>query len=72
MTDHEKLLIGVRAYELRDAGKIEEARALEMTRPMPPWAAQIFKKRFGLDYLLSLGWNMEEVVEAYGQEWLEH
>jgi hypothetical protein len=70
MTDHEKLRIGVRICELYDAGKIEEARTLSKTRPMPPWAAEVFKKRMGLDYLLGMGWNMEEVVAAYGQDWL--
>jgi hypothetical protein len=72
MTDHEMLKIGVRAFELRDAGKIEEARALEKTMPMPPWAAEVFKKRMGLDYLLGMGCNMEDVVAKYGPEWLEH
>jgi hypothetical protein len=70
MTDHESLRISLRAYELRDEGKIEEARALEKTIPMPPWAAEVFKKRMGLEYLLGMGWNMEDVVAAYGQEWL--
>jgi hypothetical protein len=70
MTDHEKLQIGVRALELRDEGKIEEARALEKTVPMPPWAAEVFKKLKGLDYLLGMGWNMEEVVAKHGQDWL--
>jgi hypothetical protein len=71
MTDHEKLQIGIRALALRDEGKIEEARALEKTMPMPPWAAEVFKKRMGLDFLLGMGWNMEDVVAKHGQEWLK-
>jgi hypothetical protein len=72
MTDHEALRISIRAYELEDEGKIEEARALHKTIPMPPWMAAVFKKRMGLDFLLEMGWNMEDVVAAYGQEWLKH
>jgi hypothetical protein len=72
MTFDEEHEIRRKSWELQEAGKEEEALALEKTIPMPPWMAQVFKKRKGLDFLLSMGWNMSAVEEAYGKAWLEH
>jgi hypothetical protein len=57
--------------DLREAGKIEEANAFRKDRlKMEPWAAKVFKEKMGLEFLLNMGWNMEDVEAAYGKEWL--
>jgi hypothetical protein len=45
MTLDEELEIHRKSWELEEAGKVEEARALAKTVPMAPWMAQVFKKR---------------------------
>jgi hypothetical protein len=72
MTLHEELEISRKAFALRDAGKVEEARAMAKTIPMSPWMAKVFKEKKGLDFLLGMGWNMSAVEDAYGKEWLKH
>jgi hypothetical protein len=71
VTLHEELQIGVESARLRAAGKKEEAIAMAKTRPMPPWMAKVIKEKIGLDFLVSLGWNMDDVEATYGKEWLE-
>lgn len=70
MTLKEKLAIGVKAAELRDAGKDSEALALEKTIPMPPFLAKIMKEKVGADYLITSGWNLSEAEAAFGKDWL--
>jgi hypothetical protein len=72
MTLHEEQEISRKSWKLREAGKVEDARTLEKTIPMPPWMAKVFKEKKGLDFLLGMGWNMSAAEEAYGKEWLEH
>ncbi|MDR3301374.1 MAG: hypothetical protein LBT01_02425 [Spirochaetaceae bacterium] len=74
MTEHEKLEIGVRAAELREAGKVAESRELALSVPMPPWMAKVFKEKvsWGRDFLKNSGWNMAEVEAAYGKDWINN
>jgi hypothetical protein len=69
MTLKEKLSIGVKAAELRDAGRDGDALALEKTVPMPPFLAKILKEKAG-DYLIKSGWNLSEAEAAFGKDWL--
>jgi hypothetical protein len=70
MTLKEKLAIGVKAIELRNAGKEEEAMALQKTSPLPPFLAKIMKEKVGADYLIKSGWNLSEAEAEFGQGWL--
>jgi hypothetical protein len=70
MTLQEKLHIGVQSIELEKQGKLEEAHRLRRSIPMPPWAAAWYKKRAGVEALNSGEWNLSEVEEAFGHEWL--
>jgi hypothetical protein len=72
MNLHEFLAIGAKAAKLRKEGRADEARRLECSRPIAPWAAKIVKDKFGLQFLLNLGFNMAEVEDAFGKEWLSH
>jgi hypothetical protein len=70
MSFDERLAINVKAIELSKAGKEDEAMALGRSKPMPPYLAKIVKDKLGLEFLLKLDYNMAEVEDAYGKEWL--
>jgi hypothetical protein len=70
MTFDERLDLNVRAAELSAAGRDDEAMALARSKPMAPWMAKIFKEKMGLEFLLKRDFNMVEVEDAYGKEWL--
>jgi hypothetical protein len=70
MTLKEKLAIGVKAAELRNAGSNTEALALEKTVPIPPFLAKIMKEKVGANYLINSGWNLAEAEAEFGQDWL--
>jgi hypothetical protein len=68
MTLKKQLAIGVKAIELRNAGKDDEAMALQKTAPIPPFLAKIIKEKVGADYLIKSGWNLAEA--EFGLRWL--
>jgi len=70
MSLHEKLAIGVKAIELEEQGKFEEADKLEKSIPLPPYLAKWAKKRFGAETLIKTGWNLSEAEAEYGTDWL--
>jgi hypothetical protein len=70
MTFEEKVHTYAQAIDLKHAGKIEEAKALDRSVPFAPWAAEFIKKYVGLDALLAADLNLAEVEEKYGKEWL--
>jgi hypothetical protein len=60
----------MKAIALSEAGKEDEATALEKTIPMPPFMAKFWTDHIGADGLLQLGWNLSEAEAAFGQDWL--
>jgi hypothetical protein len=70
MTLKEKLTIGVKAIELKKAGKEKESIALEKSIPLPSFMAKFVKEQFGVDFLIKGGYNLSEAEEEYGQGWL--
>jgi hypothetical protein len=70
MTLHEKLDTGMKCFELRDQGRLEEAEELHKQIPLAPYLAMFYKKHLGLKALLDTGWNLWEAVEKYGPEFL--
>ena len=70
MTEHEKIAVMARVWQLRDAGKEGEAHALQATLPLPPYLAKLFKKLHGADYLIKSGYNLSDAEAAFGQNWL--
>jgi len=70
MTLDEKLAISNKAFELLDSGDREGYYRLMRTAPMPPYLAKVYKEKIGLDFLLSLGWNLSEVEAEFGTSWL--
>jgi hypothetical protein len=70
MTLHEKLKLGMKAIELKNQGKIEEAWNLEHQIPLAPYLAKFIKDHLGSEALLSMGWNLSEAETEYGSSWL--
>jgi hypothetical protein len=70
MTLKERLAIGMKAHELREAGKEEEAFALDKTIPLAPFLAKIAKEKIGPDFLLKSGLNLSEAEAEFGKDWL--
>ena len=70
MTFDEKLATTTKACLLLRAGDREGYDRLMKTIPLPPYLAKIAKEKIGLDFLLSLGWNLTEVEAEFGQAWL--
>jgi hypothetical protein len=70
MTLHEKLQLGVKAIELEEQGKLEEAKKIRQQIPMPPYLAKFAKERLGPDFLIKYGWNLTEAEAEYGPGWL--
>ena len=71
MTLEEKLDVSVQAIELKNNGDEEGYIRLSMTIPLAPHLAEGLKKLEGLDFLLNGGWNLVEVEEAFGPDWLK-
>ena len=70
MTEREKADITMKAFALEDEGKKEEADRLLKTIPIPAYLVKILKEQFGIDYLISGGYNLSEAEAEFGQEWL--
>jgi len=70
MSLHDQPAIGIQVIELKKQGKLEEARALQHTMPLPAYIAKWTKKRFGAEILLKTVWNLSEAEAEYGPDWL--
>jgi hypothetical protein len=70
MTVDEQIAIYEKVDALYDEGKVDEAIALNMTIPMPPFLAKFAKEHGQTDYLKNSGWNLAEAEAAFGPDWL--
>ena len=70
MTEYEKADIFMKSLKMREAGQIEEAKALRRTIPLSPYLAKFTKEKLGVDFLLELDWNLAEAEAEYGKDWL--
>jgi hypothetical protein len=70
MTLDEKLSLSVKAIELEEKGKLEEAEKIRRQIPMPPYLAKFAKEHLGPDFLIKYGWNLSEANVEYGSGWL--
>jgi len=67
---HEHLSAGMKVIELEKQGRLEEARELLHSLPLPAYIAKWAKKRFGAEALIKTGWNLSEAEAEYGPDWL--
>jgi hypothetical protein len=70
MTFKEKTQTIYKANMLSKEGKEDEASKLLRSAPLEPEIAKIFKDVYGADFLITGGFNLLEVDEAYGKDWL--
>ncbi|GHT14255.1 hypothetical protein AGMMS4956_11740 [Bacteroidia bacterium] len=70
MTLKEKLAIGMRSFELEDAGNLEEADRVWKQIPLDPPLAKWWKEMVGVDSLIQQGYNLSEAEAEYGKDWL--
>jgi len=70
MTLDEKLVISNRACELWQAGDIKAYRAQMKKMPIPPYLAKVLKEKVGADIIKIGGWDLSEVEDEFGQNWL--
>jgi hypothetical protein len=66
----EQSAIALKAFELKDQGKLEEYERVRKLIPLQPYLAKFVKDHFGSDFLLNLGWNLAEANAEYGSDWL--
>lgn len=70
-THEEKMNIFMRAIELREEGKKEEATKVLREAPLDWRTAKILKETIGIEAMLALNCNLSEAVDHYGMEWLD-
>lgn len=63
--------LAVKAMELEDQGRFEEAQQVMMQVPLLPGIADIFKRDYGMDYLIEKQFNLSRAVKEFGYEWLK-
>jgi hypothetical protein len=71
MTLDEKLAVGVKAAQLRQAGDEEGYSKLTLSIPMPPYLAKLMKEYMGKEFLLEGGYNLSEAEAEFGENWLD-
>lgn len=69
-TAEEMRELGLRWYELSEAGHKDKADALALQFPLTPEIAQALKEQRGIDALIASGLNLSRAVQAYGHQWL--
>ncbi|GHU93228.1 hypothetical protein FACS189479_04250 [Spirochaetia bacterium] len=70
MTLQEKLAIGVKSLDLREAGQLEEADRVWKQIPLAPYLAKWCKDMIGPEFLIQGGYNLSEAEAEYGPDWL--
>lgn len=53
------------------AGDMNLARKIAMKVPLSLPMANVLKQDWGIECLKAVGFNMDDVVAAYGKEWFE-
>ncbi|GHT67649.1 hypothetical protein AGMMS50239_31210 [Bacteroidia bacterium] len=70
MTLEEKFAIGMKSFELEDAGLLEEADRVWKQIPLAPYLAKFCKEKIGVEFLIEQGYNLSEAEAEYGKDWL--
>jgi hypothetical protein len=70
MTDKEAFEIILAARAADAQGDEKKASRLRRSLPLPIHLAEFMKKEFGPQYLIEGGWNLSEVEEQYGKNWI--
>ncbi len=62
--------LAVKAIELKEQGKYEEAEQVMLQVPLLPGIADNFKKDYGMQFLIEKQFNLSLAVKEFGHEWL--
>jgi hypothetical protein len=71
MSFHDKLVNLIKVYDLEKAGKIEEAHALNLSIPLPPWLAKVLVEVTSAEFVRNSGYNLSEAEAEFGPNWLD-
>jgi hypothetical protein len=70
MTIEEKIDIGCKAVELKNAGDQKGYERLMKTIPVPPFIVKVIKEKLGVEYILKDEWNLSEAEAEFGTAYL--
>lgn len=70
LTREEEFKIIQQAQAAEARGDSEEAHRIRLRLPLPIHLAEFMKKELGPQYLIEGGWNLSEVEEQYGKDWI--
>jgi hypothetical protein len=70
LTEEERGEILRLAVKAADSGDDDEYDRLCYMLPVHPLLANDLKKSIGIEAIIATGMNLVEVVEAYGEDWL--
>jgi hypothetical protein len=70
MSTSEAAELALKATELEELGKFEEAENLLMQLPILPGIADNLKHENGIQYLIDKQYNLSSAIKEYGYEWL--
>lgn len=70
-THEEKMAIFIRAFELLEEGKEEEATEVLREAPLDWRSAKILKGMIGIESMIAQNCNLSEAVDHFGMAWLE-
>ena len=70
LTREEKFEILLQADAAEERGDEAEASRLRRLIPLPIHLAEFMKEEFGPQYLIEGGWNISEIEEEYGKDWI--
>jgi hypothetical protein len=71
MSFHDKLVNLNKVRDLKAAGRLEEARALNLSIPLPPWLAKVFVEITSAEHVRNSGYNLSEAEAEFGPNWLD-
>jgi len=68
----EQLDLWAQVAALRESGKKEEAITFQRKYiPLPVWGAKVMRKFCGAEFIRNSGYNLSEVEERLGKNWLD-
>ena len=71
MSDERRREIAAQAIEAMKAGDEERVAEISMQIPLPLPMARVLKADWGVENLRDFGFNLDDVVAAYGEDWLK-
>ena len=71
MSDERRREIAAQVIEAMNAGDKERANEIAKQIPLPLPMANVLKADWGVENLKNSGFNLDDAVAAYGEDWLK-